>query len=44
VIRDEREELVEAMRSLRDAVDELEDRLERTGTGSGPARGARAET
>lgn len=44
VIRDEREELVEAMRSLRDAVDELDDRLERTGDGSGPARGARAET
>ena len=44
VIHDEREELVEAMRSLRDAVDELEDRLEGTGDGSGPARGARAET
>jgi voltage-gated sodium channel len=44
VIHDEREELVEAMRSLRDAVDELEDRLERTGDGAGPARGARAET
>jgi voltage-gated sodium channel len=36
MIRDERQELVEAMHSLRDAVDELEDRIDRAGSGGEP--------
>jgi voltage-gated sodium channel len=38
IIRDERAELVDAMRSLRDAVDELEERIEQTGDGGAPGR------